>query len=110
MPDEDYNANVCVLEKEYPRAMPHFFSQDPDYVTVKESLAKFCVAGVGRQKGHLDNRHCHQRAGGGKVAHPILINETISWDSSRCENGGGATAGRNCCLAITQSAGFCRLF
>jgi len=36
MPDEDDKANVAVLEARYPGAMPYFFSQDPDYITVKE--------------------------------------------------------------------------
>lgn len=46
MPDEDDEANVAVLEKKYPGAMPYFFSQDPDYVTVKERVANFCANGV----------------------------------------------------------------
>jgi hypothetical protein len=74
MPDEDDKANVTVLEKEYPGAMvrcllfintqfesllslnaltvtsaarqPYFFSQDPDYITVKERVANFCANGV----------------------------------------------------------------
>uniref|UniRef100_A0A7S1Z356 Gfo/Idh/MocA-like oxidoreductase N-terminal domain-containing protein n=2 Tax=Trieres chinensis TaxID=1514140 RepID=A0A7S1Z356_TRICV len=43
MPDEEDKANVAVLEKEYPGAMPYFFSQDPDYITVKEKVADFCA-------------------------------------------------------------------
>jgi hypothetical protein len=70
MPDEDDKANVAVLEQEYPGAMvcytvflsvvspscltpfilthkqPYFFSQDPDYITVKERVANFCANGV----------------------------------------------------------------
>jgi predicted dehydrogenase len=46
MPDEDDKANVATLEAEYPGAMPYFFSQDPDYITVKESVANFCANGV----------------------------------------------------------------
>jgi len=46
MPDEDDKANVVALEKEYPNAMPYFFSQDPDYITVKERVANFCANGV----------------------------------------------------------------
>jgi len=46
MPDEDDLANVAVLEAKYPGAMPYFFSQDPDYVTVKERVANFCANGV----------------------------------------------------------------
>jgi len=45
MPDDDDKANVSVLEAKYPGAMPYFFSQDPDYVTVKERVAKLCVSG-----------------------------------------------------------------
>lgn len=45
MPDEDDEANVSVLEKKYPGAMPYFFSQDPDYTTVKERVAKLCCSG-----------------------------------------------------------------
>lgn len=45
MPDDDDKANVAVLEAKYPGAMPYFFSQDPDYVTVKERVAKHCVTG-----------------------------------------------------------------
>jgi len=45
MPDEDDEANVAVLEKKYPGAMPYFFSQDPDYTTVKEKVAAFCAKG-----------------------------------------------------------------
>ena len=45
MPDEEDKANVSVLEAKYPGAMPYFFSQDPDYVTVKERVAKLCATG-----------------------------------------------------------------
>jgi predicted dehydrogenase len=46
MPDEEDEANVSVLEAKYPGAMPYFFSQDPDYVTVKEKVANQCANGV----------------------------------------------------------------
>jgi predicted dehydrogenase len=46
MPDEDDKANVSVLQEEYPGAMPYFFSQDPDYITVKERVASFCANGT----------------------------------------------------------------
>lgn len=46
MPDEEDTANVSVLQKEYPGAMPYFFSQDPDYITVKERVASFCANGT----------------------------------------------------------------
>ncbi|KAL7543882.1 hypothetical protein ACHAXR_013285 [Thalassiosira sp. AJA248-18] len=45
MPDEEDEANVSVLEAKYPGAMPYFFSQDPDYTTVKERVAKLCASG-----------------------------------------------------------------
>jgi len=45
MPDEEDEANVSVLEAKYPGAMPYFFSQDPDYITVKERVAKLCAVG-----------------------------------------------------------------
>jgi len=40
MPDEEDKNNVKELEQKYPTAMPYFFTQDPDYVTVKERVAK----------------------------------------------------------------------
>lgn len=46
MPDEEDKANVTVLEKKYPGAMPYFFSQDPDYITVKERVSNNCANGV----------------------------------------------------------------
>lgn len=46
MPDEEDKANVSVLEAKYPGAMPYFFSQDPDYITVKDRVANFCANGV----------------------------------------------------------------
>ena len=45
MPDEEDKANVKTLEAEYPGAMPYFFSQDPDYITVKERVANLCANG-----------------------------------------------------------------
>uniref|UniRef100_A0A7S2UJF9 Gfo/Idh/MocA-like oxidoreductase N-terminal domain-containing protein n=2 Tax=Attheya septentrionalis TaxID=420275 RepID=A0A7S2UJF9_9STRA len=46
MPDEEDEAMVSVLEAKYPGAMPYFFNQDPDYITVKERVANFCANGV----------------------------------------------------------------
>jgi len=46
MPDDEDQANVKALEKEYPGAMPYFFVQDPDYITLKEKVANFCANGV----------------------------------------------------------------
>lgn len=45
MPDEEDEGNVSVLQAKYPGAMPYFFSQDPDYITVKERVARFCAVG-----------------------------------------------------------------
>ena len=45
MPDEEDKANVEKLRAQYPGAMPYFFSQDPDYITVKERVSKFCATG-----------------------------------------------------------------
>jgi predicted dehydrogenase len=46
MPDEEDKANVDILSAKYPGAMPYFFSQDPDYTTVKERVAAFCANGT----------------------------------------------------------------
>ena len=45
MPDEEDKATVQRLQAKYPTAMPYFFTQDPDYVTVKERVAKFTATG-----------------------------------------------------------------
>jgi len=45
MPDEEDKATVEKLQAEYPTAMPYFFTQDPDYVAVKERAAKFTATG-----------------------------------------------------------------
>jgi hypothetical protein len=45
MPDEEDEDNVSVLQAKYPGAMPYFFSQDPDYITVKERVARLCAFG-----------------------------------------------------------------
>lgn len=55
MPDEDDKTNVKKLEEEYPGAMPYFFSQDPDYITVKERVANACVtSGVAEGVATID--------------------------------------------------------
>jgi molybdopterin converting factor small subunit len=41
MPDDEDKATVQKLQAKYPTAMPYFFTQDPDYVTMKERVAKF---------------------------------------------------------------------
>jgi len=45
MPDEEDKVLVEELEAKYPTAMPYFFTQDPDYITVKERAAKHTVDG-----------------------------------------------------------------
>merc|ERR1719343_1705473 len=45
MPDDDDKVLVKELEAKYPDAMPYFFTQDPDYITVKERVAKHTVDG-----------------------------------------------------------------
>ena len=45
MPDDEDKATVQKLQAQYPTAMPYFFTQDPDYVTVKERVAKHTVTG-----------------------------------------------------------------
>jgi predicted dehydrogenase len=45
MPDEEDKNNVEKLQAKYPTAMPYFFTQDPDYATVKERVAKHTVTG-----------------------------------------------------------------
>ena len=45
MPDEEDKAHVKSLQQQYPDAMPYFFTQDPDYITVKERVAKHTVDG-----------------------------------------------------------------
>lgn len=45
MPDEEDTLNVKTLEQQYPGAMPYFFVQDADYVTVKQKVAAFCANG-----------------------------------------------------------------
>ena len=46
MPDKEDEENVAVLEAAFPGAMPYFFSQDPDYATLKERVAAFCATGA----------------------------------------------------------------
>mmetsp|Transcript_835 Transcript_835/g.1951 ORF Transcript_835/g.1951 Transcript_835/m.1951 type:complete len:369 (-) Transcript_835:108-1214(-) len=46
MPDDDDKLLVQALEEKYPEAMPYFFTQDPDYITVKERVAKHTVDGL----------------------------------------------------------------
>jgi predicted dehydrogenase len=46
MPDEEDKVHVKELQAKYPEAMPYFFTQDPDYITVKERVAKHTVDGT----------------------------------------------------------------
>jgi predicted dehydrogenase len=46
MPDEEDKVMVKELQAKYPTAMPYFFTQDPDYITVKERVAKHTVDGA----------------------------------------------------------------
>jgi predicted dehydrogenase len=46
MPDEEDKVHVKELEAQYPTAMPYFFTQDPDYITVKDRVAKHTVDGA----------------------------------------------------------------
>jgi predicted dehydrogenase len=46
MPDDEDKVHVKELEAKYPTAMPYFFTQDPDYITVKERVAKHTVDGA----------------------------------------------------------------
>jgi predicted dehydrogenase len=43
MPDEETVANTSNLQHKYGDAMPYFFAQDPDYLALKELVAKNCV-------------------------------------------------------------------
>lgn len=45
MPDEDDKKMVEQLKAKYPGAMPYFFPQHLDYITVKERVAKQCATG-----------------------------------------------------------------
>lgn len=45
MPDDEDKVLVEQLQEKYPTAMPYFFTQDPDYITVKERVAKHTVDG-----------------------------------------------------------------
>jgi len=46
MPDEDDKVHVKELQEKYPTAMPYFFTQDPDYIVVKERVAKHTFDGT----------------------------------------------------------------
>mmetsp|Transcript_91 Transcript_91/g.174 ORF Transcript_91/g.174 Transcript_91/m.174 type:complete len:367 (+) Transcript_91:174-1274(+) len=46
MPDEEVVANIPNLEKKFPGVMPYFLTQDPDYATLKQRVAKNLVDGT----------------------------------------------------------------
>lgn len=46
MPDDEDRNQMEKLTAKYPTAMPYFFTQDADYVTVKERVAKHTVDGL----------------------------------------------------------------
>jgi predicted dehydrogenase len=46
MPDDEDLVHVKELQAKYPTAMPYFFTQDPDYITVKERVAQHTVSGA----------------------------------------------------------------
>lgn len=45
MPDDEDKVNVEKLRAQYPDSMPYFFSQNPDYIALKELVAKACATG-----------------------------------------------------------------
>ena len=45
MPDDEDKLHVKDLQEKYPTAMPYFFTQDPDYITVKERVAMHTATG-----------------------------------------------------------------
>jgi predicted dehydrogenase len=45
MPDEAAVTNIPNLETSYPNAMPYFFAQDPDYLTLKKRVVEYCITG-----------------------------------------------------------------
>ena len=46
MPDSETISNIPSLEELFPGAMPYFLTQDPDYCTLKERVAKCCIEGT----------------------------------------------------------------
>jgi predicted dehydrogenase len=51
MPDTETISKIPLLEQRYPGAMPYFFTQDPDYCVLKESVAKACIDGTRKPDG-----------------------------------------------------------
>mmetsp|Transcript_1605 Transcript_1605/g.2279 ORF Transcript_1605/g.2279 Transcript_1605/m.2279 type:complete len:439 (+) Transcript_1605:38-1354(+) len=47
MPDDEEREDIIPsLEKQLPGAMPYFYVQHPDYITLKERVAKYCADGT----------------------------------------------------------------
>ncbi|ACI65466.1 predicted protein [Phaeodactylum tricornutum CCAP 1055/1] len=46
MPDADALAQIPMLAARYPGARPYFFTQDPDYRTLKERVVQYCLDGT----------------------------------------------------------------
>ena len=46
MPDDEAVANIPNLQAKYPGAMPYFFTQDPDYKSIKELVVRYCADGT----------------------------------------------------------------
>jgi hypothetical protein len=51
MPDADTISQIPALEQGYPGAMPYFFTQDPDYCSLKERIAQACLGGSAKPDG-----------------------------------------------------------
>jgi predicted dehydrogenase len=51
MPDADTISQIPALEQRYPEAMPFFFTQDPDYCSLKERIAQACLGGSAKPDG-----------------------------------------------------------
>ena len=45
MPDAETVANISTLRKKYGEAMPYFFTQDPDYLELKNRVVQSVVNG-----------------------------------------------------------------
>ena len=51
MPDTETVSQIPMLEQLYPGAMSYFFTQDPDYCTLKERIAKACIDSATKPDG-----------------------------------------------------------
>lgn len=50
MPDAETVANIPNFERQFPGAMPYFFTQDPDFCLLKETIAKAVVEGEHQER------------------------------------------------------------